>query len=609
VTDGDGVSGVLPPSQRHDEGDEDVKLIHVVPKTIASTTRTTLDLLSLPFPFSQVGLLDPSEFVKAVNQRRIGVWGDRDLDESGLEELHRQRILVPFYCVSIAKEPLHEPTDISKSLTAQHVRSTHVSELYSAAADGRLTDPSTERFIPWPTERVRNLWPSVEQGYLYSQHQLLTLGHARSIVASLRPRFFADYRRESFLPEADLPNDHAREGLESWRQFAITLSALDTRAWPGITQSVRHSIGAWRASNLAQKPEDLLEWLGLTLDELRRQSERLRADASFGDVLGDFYDVVRRAKPKAWDSLRGDARCAMDERMAAEVLDRVSDELEGVADADRPGPPEPLAQQAISRRSDSLDGALTGLHLSPHPPLVVALEGKTEMRMFPKVLTQLGIRLDPSWMKFVDFEGTKDLSLLARFAAEPQLGVDHGDFVVLDRPVTRFLVLTDAENKFATQAKRAKQRRLLLDSITRGVPEDLRRDLYARPARIVEILTWGQHPFEFAHFNDHQIADGLLSLASTNHVGGRSSLIGRVATERRSQTPNVEDIWPTSGISNLKVSLAEELWPLLEKRIETAIRRGTKGPPVMKAAVRAYELAMLSYRFNMSVGRKRRRRS
>ena len=319
MTEGDG-GGVPPPSPSPDKGDDDVKLIHVVQRTIAPTTRTTLDLLSLPFPFSQVDLLDPSEFIKAANQRRIGTWVGRDLDESGLQELHRQRILVPFYCVSIAEEPAGEPIDISESLTAQHVRNTHVAELYSAAASGRLTDPSTELFAAWPTERVRILWPSVERGYLYSHHQLLALEHVRAIVASLRPRYFADHRRESFLPEADFPDHRAREGIESWRGLAITLSAIDTRAWPGITQWVRHSIEVWRASNLAQTAEELLGWLGLSLDELRRQSGRLRSNASFGDVLGDFYDVVRRAKSEAWDSLRGGARCVMDERMAAEVL-------------------------------------------------------------------------------------------------------------------------------------------------------------------------------------------------------------------------------------------------------------------------------------------------
>jgi hypothetical protein len=87
----------------------------------------------------------------------------------------------------------------------------------------------------------------------------------------------------------------------------------------------------------------------------------------------------------------------MDERIAAEVLDRYADELEGVTTANRPEPPEHLAQQAMSRRPESLDGVLTSLHLSPHPPLVVALEGKTEMTLLPKDLAQLGITLDPSW--------------------------------------------------------------------------------------------------------------------------------------------------------------------------------------------------------------------
>jgi hypothetical protein len=609
MTGGGEVTASSPPGDPGDAGDDDVRLIHVVQKTIAPTNRTTLDLLSLPFPFSQVDLLQPSEFVKAAEQRRITTWGRRDLDESGLQELHRRGILVPFYCVSIAKTPTGGPLDVSNSLTAQHVHGTLVTELYSGAAEGRVTDPAAEPFTAWPTEQVRMLWPSMERGFLYSYHQLLALEHARSIVASLRPRFFPDYRREWFLPDDDQPDERAREGLDSWRGLAITLSALDTRAWPGITQWVHHNVDVWRASNLLMSPDELLEWLGLAIDQLRQQSDRLRANASFGDVLGDFYDIVRRAKSEVWETLRGDARCAMDERMAAEVLDHFADELERTTARGRPGPPEHLSQQAMSRRPRSLDGVLTDLHLSPHPPLVVALEGKTEMTLFPKVLDALGVTLDPSWIRFVDFEGTLNLSLLARFAAEPLIGDDRGDYVMLDRPVTRFLVLTDAENKFATRSDRARQRRLLLDSITKGLPVDLRRDLYTREARIVEILTWGKWPLEFAHFSDRQLADALLALAAgAGYPGGRTALITQVANVRSANRPNVERIWPTLAIANLKVSLANELWPVLERRMQIAISRRTKGPPLMQAALRAYELAMLSYRRNMSVRRHRRRR-
>jgi len=151
-------------------------------------------------------------------------------------------------------------------------------------------------------------------------------------------------------------------------------------------------------------------------------------------------------------------------------------------------------------------------------------------------------------------------------------------------------------------------RRLLLDSITKGLPADLRRDLYTRDARIVEILTWGKWPFEFAHFSDRQLADALLALAAAAYPRGRTTFITQVAHVRSSDSSNVERIWPTSGIANLKVSLANELWPVLERRIQTAISRRTKGPALMQAALRANELAMLSYRRNMSVRRHLRSR-
>jgi hypothetical protein len=55
-----------------------------------------------------------------------------------------------------------------------------------------------------------------------------------------------------------------------------------------------------------------LDWLGLAVEQLRQQPRRLRVSASFHDVLGEFYDVIRHAKPEAWTSLRGEARTAMD---------------------------------------------------------------------------------------------------------------------------------------------------------------------------------------------------------------------------------------------------------------------------------------------------------
>ena len=69
-------------------------------------------------------------------------------------------------------------------------------------------------------------------------------------------------------------------------------------------------------------------------------------------------------------------------------------------------------------------------------------------------MESLGIQWDQNRIRIVDFGGTdRDLALLARYAVEPILGRDFGNGVALDRPLTRFLVMTDAEHRYATPAK------------------------------------------------------------------------------------------------------------------------------------------------------------
>jgi hypothetical protein len=121
-----------------------------------------------------------------------------------------------------------------------------------------------------------------------------------------------------------------------------------------------------------------------------------------------------------------------------------------------------------------------------------------------------------------------NLALMARYAASPLLGTDQGQYVELDRPPTRFLVLTDAEERYATPQDRREQRRYLIAAIAWLLPTNLRPDLYDRGTRLVEILTWGRYPFEFAHFTDRQLANALLARAGKSHPRGRESLINAI---------------------------------------------------------------------------------
>lgn len=332
----------------------------------------------------------------------------------------------------------------------------------------------------------------------------------------------------------------------------------------------------------------------------------LRISASFCDDTGEFYDLICRASADAWKSLRGDAAVALDLRLAADILTRFADDL-------NPGNDyagayyEPLSHQGLCARPESLDAVLTHLRVSPFPALVIGLEGATEYKLVPRVLETLGIRSDHNRIRTVDGGGTfSNLSLLARYAVEPVLGRDLGDHVVLDRPLTRFLVMTDAENKYRTPADRRYHRKLLLDSLTKNVPPDLRPNYYinTRRGRIVDIVTWGKLPFEFAHFTDRQLAKAMIQIAKMPHPQGRSRLIQNLNIQRtRDPEPNVEKVfWRGSGLK--KVTLAEALWPVLERKITRAIQRGTSGPPVMRACVRAYE--MLAVSENVPIALRRR---
>ncbi|SOD73545.1 hypothetical protein SAMN05892883_2837 [Jatrophihabitans sp. GAS493] len=195
---------------------EAVTFTPTVPTALATSSRSSLDLLHLPYPFSQVPLLTASDMLDAAKIRRITMAGDWDLTIDGLQELHRYRILVPMYCVRLTNARVPEPSlNLTKSLTAQHCHTTIPQALYRAAVEGRLSDPATVPFRSWPTRRKQTAWPTVERAYLYSQHQLIGLRRARGFVSSLRPYKGPDRRGVWRLDPAAQPSPEARTALAS----------------------------------------------------------------------------------------------------------------------------------------------------------------------------------------------------------------------------------------------------------------------------------------------------------------------------------------------------------------------------------------------------------
>ena len=134
----------------------------IIRRALAATARSSLDLLTLQYPFSQVDLLTPEEFVKEAERRHSYAMSSRlHLDVAVLETLHRHGVLVPLFRVDLAAGEHPQPIDVSGSFTARHVTNTIPSELFRAAAEGRVHDPAAEPFIGWPSSPRLMSFPGV----------------------------------------------------------------------------------------------------------------------------------------------------------------------------------------------------------------------------------------------------------------------------------------------------------------------------------------------------------------------------------------------------------------------------------------------------------------
>lgn len=577
---------------------------------LIESIRSTQELALRSLAFSQFQLCSPSDFIKEASKRRI------QIDTALLEDLHRTSLLVPFFRILN-----HDPKGYASTKTAHHVsEEAHPIGLsrtmfyYHKA--GRLFDPAREDFVAWHRTNVQDVRPSEvssssEYQYLYSQYQLLALEVLKDVIGG-SVKAVRDPRKGSGLrlnPEM-LMTSSATGTMRAWRSLAVVLHAIDSRYRPLVVRTVVNPTD-WPhfAKNFDAKAE--LAWLGVGKDEVRNAASTLRSCAESLEVTGDFSELLRMALPDKWTSLRGEALKSFDFRIAAELLDMFIDHIEKRPILDvvrsRSHSKTDTTNERLLARPRSLDNLLTDLGLSPHPSLVIGVEGETEELVVSKVFELLGYNLDPTWIRIERFGGVgKDLTLLAKYATRPFLGASYGDFVVLARPLTRFLILVDAENNrprnYITFQDREKQRKLLVEEILKDTEKRFHKDLKSADAKLVTIRTWNKYPFEFAHFSNRELAKGLTSLAGCDPTGGHAHLVERIANERKQHRPkngassDIERVWHDcfSDRRFSKISFAQEMWPVLESKIADSLDGLDSSPPVLKNIQTALQLASLS---------------
>lgn len=92
---------------------------------------------------------------------------------------------------------------------------------------------------------------------------------------------------------------------------------------------------------------------------------------------------------------------------------------------------------------------------------------------------------------------------------------------------------------------------------------------------LVEIHRWTEACYEFEHFTDPELADGLMQIHHTVDGLTRDQLIARIAAVRATRIKDVKEVWSMWGRTPndrkpSKVDLAKALWPVLEAKILAA---------------------------------------
>ncbi len=572
---------------------------------------TAVDVAMMPWAMTQNEPLDVEEFIREAQKRGY------QLRAATLRELYRHRLLLPF--IQITRRPVREPAKPAKAESP--FGGTHLIDLRLARDTGRLRDLAAIPYQPRVSfEPAKSTWPAspLWTGLLYSPYQLLALPELDAILA----RQTCHKRGERIIARMPKPSQPLLDRMERFRKMVIALTAVEARYLPNLDpEFIRLTnvpdVADWADYRAGFDPVQTQAWLSYPPEQIRHDAEfRLLTRAHHRDPVGDDWSqLMRRAPAKSRKHLKDAALIAMDDRIAAEILLRFYEDLalrrqaEPLPDLSGALYWHPLRDR-LSNREDTLDEALTDLGISPHPRVVLALEGETEVYHAPLVWRTLGYSSAPELIRVLKLGGVgQNLQKVAALNVAPligkQLPAPGATAWTAIRPLAHLLMAVDPDKPFNTPENTEKERTKLLDEIkdvlkTQGVerpnPDELEH--------LVEIRVWDAPCYEFAHFTDEELADGITAAHKTVNGWTRDELIAAL-NHWRNEGKDIKNVWYRGGptvqpnrwtgkweYQVSKVKLAEALWPILLRKIQLAmVTDDAPVPPIMQVINDAYHLA------------------
>jgi hypothetical protein len=574
---------------------------------------TAVDVASLSWAMTQNPPLDVNEFVAEAQKRGF------HLRTATLRELYRHRLLIPF--VQITKRPVREPAKPDEAESP--FGGTHLMDLRVARDTGRLRDlavvPYRQR-VSFEPARWTWAWPppSPWTGLLYSSYQLLALPDLEAMLA----RQTYHKRGDLIIARMPKPGQPLLDRMARFRKIAIALTAVEARYLPNLDPEFIQltnvpDIADWEDYRAGFDPVQAQTWLSYPSEQLRQDAEFvLLMRAHRRDPVGsDWSQLMRRAPAKSRRYLKDAALIAMDDRIAAEILLRFYEDLalRGQADLlpDLSGARgwHPLHER-LSTREDTLDETLTDLGISPHPRVVLALEGETEVYQVPLVWRTLGYSSAPELIRVLKLGGVgQNLQKVAALNVAPLIGkkvpAPNTTAWAVTRPSAYLLMAIDPDEPFNRPENIERERGKLMHEIT----DVLKAQGVERPNpdeldHLIEIRVWSEPCYEFAHFTGEELADGIIAVHPTIDGWTRDQLVAAL-DDWRARGKDIKRVW-TSGRWDeasqrmtgkwtpepSKVDLAKALWPTLLRKIQSAmVTEDEPVPPIMQVITDAYHLA------------------
>jgi hypothetical protein len=563
---------------------------------------STLDILGWDHALEQQDMLPERKFADEARARGL------ELDAARLESLHRQGILVPFYEIRYAASAvvsraradgrrliLQEVGQVVRSVSANR------ESLLAERLVGDLSDPALSHYRPWS---IHGSYRGIEyprRRHLYSSYQLVGLrqlldlcpnGDPLALERSPRQGLWASIRRE------------LRTLGSTYRQTAVLLSLLESAYRPEAYPSLRGfglEPAVWSEYRRGFDPKAVLDAVDVAPDEVADRAERILSSAHAFDPLADWSSLVALTHHSHWYRLKGLARLAIDYRIAAEMLLLCHKDLAArglIPPLEEPGGNVWSPRDyRITPDRHRLDITLTRFGLSPHPSVLVVVEGKTEAMVLTKLLDG---RLKPGWrnaIHLLDAEGVDTDVKAAAAVVAPRPGPDEAEYVLLSRPPTSILVVADPEGPFASPEQRENVRKGWVNRIARALPAELqtatvREDLQ----HLVELQVWDEKgsSYEFAHFTDGELAEAILATSPRADNPSVDELVSAVA-EVRSRRGNLKSVWRGWAPPHpTKVRLADYLQPRLAAKVDQSIDQGEDPPsvPMARIVVRVLQLSL-----------------